>query len=63
MRALLLTIATEAVPATSITLRGQFVEVGSGLTLATIDGTLVLPTEGGKTEATMLRELVLRIAR
>jgi hypothetical protein len=63
MRELLLNTATELVPATSVRLGGQFVDVGSGLTIATVDATLVLPTGTRKTEATMLRELMQRIAR
>lgn len=63
MRSLLLATATEAVPATKVRLGGQFVEVGSGMTLATIDAELVLPTGSGKTKATMLRELMTRLTR
>jgi len=63
MRSLLLNTATEAVPATRVTLGGQFVEVGSGMTIATIDAELVLPTGKGKTRATMIRELMKRLAR
>lgn len=63
MRDLLLAIATEAVPATSVRLGGQFVDVGTGLTIATVDATLVLPTGSGRTEAGMLRELMVRLAR
>lgn len=63
MRKLLLDTATEAVPAVSIRLGGQFVDAATGLTLATIDAKLVLPAESGKTEAGMLRELVQRLAR
>ncbi len=63
MRDLLLATATESVPATSVRLGGQFVDVGTGLTTATVDATLVLPTGAGRTEAGMLRELMLRLAR
>lgn len=63
MRDLLLATATEFVPATSVRLGGQFVDAGTGLTLATVDATLVLPTGSGRTEAEMLRELMLRLAR
>jgi len=63
MRDLLLATATESVPATSVRLGGQFVDVASGLTTATVDATLVLPTGSGRTEAGMLRELMVRLAR
>lgn len=63
MRSLLLDTATEVVSATRVTLGGQFIEVGSGMTIATIDAELVLPTGEGKSRATMLRELMKRLAR
>jgi hypothetical protein len=63
MRELLAASATEAVPATSLRLGGQFVDTKTGMTIATIDAKLVLPAEAGKSEAAMLRELLQRLAR
>ncbi|MFN9758834.1 MAG: hypothetical protein ACK58X_20740 [Planctomycetota bacterium] len=63
MRALLEATAAEAVPAKSIRLGGQFVDTKTGMSVATIDAKLVLPAEAGKSEAGMLRELMLRLVR
>jgi hypothetical protein len=63
MRELLAASATEAVPATSLRLGGQFVDTKTGMTIATIDAKLVLPAEAGKSESGMLRELLQRLAR
>jgi hypothetical protein len=63
VRELLARVASVEVDVSTVRLGGQFVDVATGMTIATIDARLVLPAEAGKSEAGMLRELLQRLAR
>ncbi len=63
MRTLLADMATERVPSRQVRLLGQFVSVGTGLAVATVDAQLCVPQERGWSDARLLRELLQMLAQ